>query len=136
MNEWIKDYRRVVPRDLFNESKLLKCLGFMVLYTNANVFSDYGLEFNHKDDEDFKFFFTPKIKMNESDGSIICTNLEWRSDNYSEIVFFTPMASEYTKDDPFPFYAIFDDFEYVEVFEGKGKPEPTQEFLEKLEGVE
>lgn len=51
-------YQRILPRDLFNESKLLKCLGFLVLEyenkmfpNNVHIYYD-GTPFNIQQDYD------------------------------------------------------------------------------------
>lgn len=44
-----QDYPRVLPRDLFNESKLIKCIGRLVLLLHDG-FSLNGLRFDHDGD--------------------------------------------------------------------------------------
>jgi|WetSurMetagenome_2_1015567.scaffolds.fasta_scaffold420015_2 hypothetical protein len=61
-------YRRVVPRDLFNESKLLKCLGQLSVNILDGKLLAYGTE-DQLEDEDEGF----KIDNNE-DGDISCSN--------------------------------------------------------------
>lgn len=65
-------YTRVIPRDLFNEANLLKCLGKLVIALEDN----YRLEDAHLEDahlEDFGQAFS--IDQNPEDGSIFVENL-------------------------------------------------------------
>lgn len=74
-------YLRVIPRDLFNEATLLKCLGQLTLcihdercqHRNVGLVR-FNLEVVHR---------APKsgfrIAQNSSDGSIYCSNLMIRS---------------------------------------------------------
>lgn len=41
LDDTLQPYRRVIPRDLFNESKLLKCMGRVVLLHHEGI--DKGL---------------------------------------------------------------------------------------------
>jgi len=50
------NYNRVIPRDLFNESKLLKCIGKLTLLIHDNL-APFGLKFEH-DEEPFKIGLT------------------------------------------------------------------------------
>ena len=65
-------YLRVIPRDLFNEAKLLKCLGklSLLIHDGANV--PKGLLLDHLTEENEGF----EICQNESDGSLYVSNLE------------------------------------------------------------
>jgi hypothetical protein len=64
-------YRRVIPRDLFNEAKLLKCLGRLALHVLDNVnMSKNFLECSLDDEENMGFV----VVQNPSDGSIDCSN--------------------------------------------------------------
>jgi hypothetical protein len=58
-------YRRVIPRDLFNEANLLKCLGQLALATD--IWLDVKLDHNGLDRFD--------IHQDPSDGSIFVNNL-------------------------------------------------------------
>lgn len=58
-------YTRVIPRDLFNEASLLKCLGKLYLVTEnlaAVQFVHVGNAFN--------------IEQDQSDGSLYCFNIK------------------------------------------------------------
>jgi hypothetical protein len=62
-------YKRVIPRDLFNEASLLKCLGHLALQINDDHTPE-GLELLHRYPESGF-----PIEMDESDGSIFCSEL-------------------------------------------------------------
>lgn len=63
-------YLRVIPRDLFNESKLLKCLGKLALSIHEGCIPDLTLEHCTEESEGFV------IDQNPSDGTLFCANLE------------------------------------------------------------
>lgn len=62
-------YQRVLPRDLFNESKLLKCIGQLVLLIHDGNCPN-GLAFTHHDEDDEPFI----IRLME-DGHLTITNI-------------------------------------------------------------
>ena len=64
------NYHRVIPRDLFNESMLLKCLGSLSLAILDGAEGTSRLSFKHNDEK--RGFI---IGMDHSDGSIRCGNL-------------------------------------------------------------
>lgn len=62
-------YQRVIPRDLFNEAKLLKCLGQLALM--AHDYPALGLKMQHfAEDEGFR------IEQNPDSGALYCSNME------------------------------------------------------------
>jgi hypothetical protein len=62
-------YLRVVPRDLFNESKLLKCLGQLALLVHQG--QDNGrLQIRHR-----RARAGFLIDQDESSGDLVCSNL-------------------------------------------------------------
>ncbi len=75
-------YYRVIPRDLFNEAKLLKCLGRLVILASnqANPLEDSALSsgeppsdfmlVEHHDGEAFQ------IEQNQGTGNLYCANVE------------------------------------------------------------
>jgi hypothetical protein len=73
------DYMRVLPRDLFNEAKLLKCLGQLCLLIEDNRLR--RLKADHIE-EDSGF----RILQEESDGSIYCDNLQFISEWHGDTV--------------------------------------------------
>jgi hypothetical protein len=87
-------YRRVAPRDLFNESKLLKCLGKISVSILDGVFYEYGLT-DELYDESEGF----NIEQTE-DGDIYCTNYKVFDAQGSEIEFVSLLNSR----QPWPLY--------------------------------
>lgn len=97
-------YRRVIPRDLFNEAKLLKCLGKITLLIHDKMIQ--GLNAYHENQrEGFKIF------QNPSDGSIQVVNLNFFDNNGTPVFFLTPLndrgpwplVMEYKGETYFPF---------------------------------
>lgn len=110
-------YVRVLPRDLFNEAKLLKCLGFLALHIHDDALPALRLEF---DDEAFC------IDLSES-GELYCANVKFWIGSDS-ISFYTP----YNDKSPFPLQFCFDD-EIGAVFNDDGSY--TDEFKSILGGT-
>jgi len=109
------NYIRVIPRDLFNESKLLKCLGMLYI---ASERAGWLLTVE-KDDEGSYDGFT--ILQDEDSGAISCESVVVRL--RGELVHcFTPLNSRR----PHPLYATWRDNE-AEVFTESG--ELSAEFL-------
>ena len=65
-------YNRTVPRDLFNESKLLKCLGRLVLLKDEPP-RGLPIEVNDNDVDDAGFL----IHQNANTGGLFCSNLRF-----------------------------------------------------------
>lgn len=65
-------YMRVIPRDLFNEAKLLKCLGQLALIIHDGVGVPRGLALTHDDAEAAGF----QIEQDQGTGALYCVNLE------------------------------------------------------------
>lgn len=64
-------YFRIIPRDLFNESKLLKCLGQLSLIIHDGVGVPAALTLNHTAEEEGFY-----INQDQSSGALYCANLE------------------------------------------------------------
>jgi hypothetical protein len=62
-------YYRVIPRDLFNEAKLLKCLGQLSLI--AHDYPGKGIKMELSGEEEGF-----RIEQDESSGALYCSNLE------------------------------------------------------------
>ncbi len=65
-------YQRVLPRDLFNEAKLLKCLGQLALLIHDNKCGKLCMELDDSEREGFK------IGQALGDGTLYCENIECR----------------------------------------------------------
>lgn len=61
-------YKRVLPRDLFNEANLLKCYGRLVLLIEEKMID--WIQYHHDGDSFY-------IKQNPSDGSLSIANIEF-----------------------------------------------------------
>jgi len=77
----MKNYRRVIPRDLFNEAKLLRGLGKISLMIHDNTLT--GLNVNHENE---RTGFV--INQEDSDGSINVVNLQFFDNNGTPVYFF------------------------------------------------
>jgi hypothetical protein len=96
-------YRRVIPRDLFNEAKLLKCIGKMsVLIHDERI---PNLNITHENES--KGF----IIAQDHDGSIYVDNVFFFDNNGTPVYFHTPLNSKenwplimlYKEEEYFPF---------------------------------
>jgi hypothetical protein len=113
-------YTRVIPRDLFNESKLLKCLGRLALLIHDG--KDGGrLRLAHRrPDRGFL------IDQDESDGGLYCRNLQLRLRGGLPI----RLTSSYNAKGPYPLCFNYADRVYGSVFNDDGSFSP--EFTELL----
>jgi len=105
-----KSYYRVIPRDLFNEANLLKCLGLLWILLEGRT----DANFEENDGEPFD------VQQNEDDGTLTVVNLPFviRGNLWT---LERPLNSRET----WPLYASRDD-ERVAVFTDGG--ELTKEF--------
>jgi hypothetical protein len=111
---YLHSYQRVVPRDLFNEAKLLKCLG--LLYIAAERRSDLTVDNDRMDDgEGFD------IQQDRSTGGISVTNVTVTFRGRT-IYCYTGLNSRAT----YPLVATFGDEEAFVFDEGGGL---SDEFL-------
>ena len=107
-------YERVIPRDLFNESKLLKCMGRLVLLVHDGAVP--GLDLWH-DGGPFN------IVQDENDGSISVSNV-----HLSGMRLHTPVNCR----EPWPLVLVTDDWEEIAVFEDDGQL--TEAFTQHIKG--
>lgn len=115
----LENYQRVIPRDLFNESMLLKSLGRLSLLIHDNQ-----LPSRLSIDTDGGPF---KIVQDES-GQLTVENITLMYGN-EMLDFHTPLNSRVN----YPLYVEYE-YEEVEVFDDKGGI--TKEFLEFLEELD
>lgn len=79
-----QNYKRVLPRDAFNEAKLLKCVGKLTLMIEDGELSAWHY---HYDGDAFN------IVQDQSDGSISVGNIKfWR--NKKQVHIFTALNSK------------------------------------------
>ncbi len=67
----VMSYLRVIPRDLFNEAKLLKCMGQLALLIHDGVGVSKELSLEH-DNPEGGF----QIEQDDSTGDLYCANIE------------------------------------------------------------
>lgn len=108
-------YQRVIPRDLFNESKLLKCLGQLSLLIHDGFIPQ--LTVNHVGN---KF----RIYQRESDGGLYITNVRFL---VKEVAL--ELYTSYNSHEPYPLLCMAGD-EEIEVFYESGTL--TTEFAEYI----
>jgi hypothetical protein len=111
----MSDYYRVIPRDFFNESKLLKCFGLLALKHLDGM--AHGLEIEH-DGSPFEI-------QQDDDGNLFINNVKTEI-NGDHVVFYT----RYNRKDTYPFYCVDKDGTEIEVFTEQG--EFTEDFSYKL----
>lgn len=76
-------YQRVLPRDLFNEAKLLKCLGRLALMIENGAFYPLMVRFRHGPDEDdpdaYEDSYVPGFDIRQwpDDGGLYVHNLDF-----------------------------------------------------------
>lgn len=109
------NYARVIPRDLFNESKLLKCIGRLILLIHDNHAIN-GMTFSH-DGSPFDIALS-------NDGFLYIRNIEF-------MVGETPiyLQTQYNAKSNFPLYLQVDNYD-IPVFDEQG--EYTDEFKEAV----
>lgn len=101
------NYYRVIPRDLFNESKLLKCMGRLILKIHDNDNLPAPMTFEH-DGSPFK------IAQQEC-GSLTITNLKIFI-NYKRYIF----HSTYNSKSNYNLHVVDDDLGEPPVFDDNG----------------
>jgi hypothetical protein len=104
-------YLRVIPRDLFNESKLLKCLGQLALIIHDGVGVPRGLSLDHNTDEQEGF----EIEQDENTGALYCSNLELTY--WGRLI---GLRCPYNCKDAYPLQYILDDDNDGRVFSESG----------------
>ncbi len=114
------DYQRVLPRDLFNEAKLLKCLGRLVLLIHDRKIPFVGKVIH--DGEPFK------IGLSEC-GSLIVTNVQILVNNQA-----FAFKTTYNAKSNYPFYLETNDYSEILVFDESG--EFSEEFIEFVKTIE
>ncbi len=93
-------YTRVIPRDLFNEAKLLKCLGQLALLIHDN--NRFGVALEHDEEPDRGFV----IEQDRSSGALLCSNLSCYCNGR-----LIGLRSPYNSKEPYPLTFILEDNE-------------------------
>jgi hypothetical protein len=104
-------YSRVIPRDLFNESKLLKCYGRLSLLIHEGRIAGLPLTLEH-DAEPFPGF---QVEMDGLRGHFYCSNLKLLL-NGSPLRVGTVINSR----EEYPMVCVTEDESEVEVFNAYG----------------
>ena len=113
INESRTEYTRVIPRDLFNEAKLLKCIGRLCLLIHDN---NVPVEMKaHNDGEPFN------IEM-LSEGSLTISNVDISIKGNTYV-----FKTTYNSKSNYPLYVVNEYDEYP-VFDDNGQFDP--EFIE------
>lgn len=99
-------YHRAVPRDLFNEANLLKCIGQLVLLVEDGKLP--WLSYHHDGD-------AFNVEQNESNGALYVANVQFFASNKT-LCFERPLNSR----EPWPLL-LETETESFEVFDGTGK---------------
>jgi hypothetical protein len=110
-------YQRVIPRDLFNEASLLKCVGRLSLLIH-NRSAPPNLRLEH-----FGTSAGFQIYQDPDDGSIAISNISLFRNNKGGFDLWRPLNSR----DPWPLYVDYKDNE-ARVFDHEGNLSP--EFIE------
>ena len=113
-----RNYTRVIPRDFFNEAKLLKCMGILALAVldgqipqNIDITIDEnGDPFNILLDDTWSLLYVSNYDV-EINGEIYM------------------VGTRYNSKGNFPFYVLADD-EEIEILDNNGKF--SREFIEKF----
>jgi hypothetical protein len=112
MSKPLNSYHRIIPRDFFNEAKLLKCLGqfeLCVMEKQCNGLN-FTIEFDNK---------AFVIVQNELDASLSCQNYRVFL-GHEEV----ELCAPYNSKNAYPLIARYRDAEYY-VFDSKGKFMPN-----------
>lgn len=115
-------YYRVIPRDLFNESKLLKCLGQLSLVIHDMVKVPRGLSLELFAEEDGF-----RIEQDQDSGALFCANLECAC--AGKLV---TLSCPYNSKDAYPLRYALDDDNEGRVFDDNGAP--SDDFRSAMEG--
>jgi len=101
-------YRRVMPRDLFNESKLLKCLGQLALLIHRGQLPQ--LEMTH-----LKPLAGFVIHQCPGSGDLYCVNMQYRLGGA-----WVEFRSGCNSQEPYPLLLVLPDESELEVFNPDG----------------
>lgn len=114
INESKDNYNRVIPRDLFNEAKLLKCVGRLCLMIHNNQ-TPVDMNFEH-DGAEFEIIMLPGGSLCISNVLISIKGLE------------KTFATSYNSKSNYPFFIIDDEEGEIYIFNENG--DFTQDFID------
>jgi hypothetical protein len=117
----ITDYTRVIPRDFFNEAKLLKGMGLLALkILDCQLPEKIGIDITNEEGEPFD------IQLTE-DGLLFVANYRVTVNNVDVFV-----GSRYNSKSNFSLVAVVDYCEYL-IFEEDGKF--SEEFITQFQNL-
>lgn len=111
-------YERVIPRDFFNEAKLLKCLGLLSVKILDNMLPE-GIKIEISESE--RAF---DIQQDEGDGGLYVNNYPVKINGCAVL-----LKTIYNSKDNYPLLCTYNDYEEVLVFDEKG--EFSDDFIKK-----
>ena len=122
-----QNYKRVVPRDLFNEAKLLKCVGrlSLIIHDGDNPFG-LKVEMEPSEEGDYDGFQIKQLQ----DGNIYISNLKVLNPALNEVL----ISSSYNSKDNYSLFFGEDATERV-LDEDGNLTEEFEQYLRDLEGV-
>ncbi len=97
----MSNYYRVLPRDLFNEANLLKCMGKITCMVHDEQIQGLTME-HHSTLDGFK------VIQNISDGSITLDSVSFHDEEGEPVYFYTSMNSR----DAYPLVMQYKECEY------------------------
>lgn len=117
---WNTDYQRVIPRDLFNEAVLLKCLGKVALWIHEGVLPLLTVEHTPVGDGD-QYTQGFDIRLTEC-GYLFAGSLRFYLCGRKEVLF----VSTYNSREPWPLFWCWSyDEDMLPVFAYDGEPDPA-----------
>lgn len=122
INIYIMSYQRVLPKDLFNEAKLLKCLGKLVLLIEDQMIEGISYSFSRQQ-EGFV------VDQDPTNGEIFAQNVRFFIED-NESVWEFEVQTPFNSRENWPLTATFNQEKIVNVFTDKG--EIADEFLRAL----
>lgn len=108
------EYTRVIPRDLFNEAKLLKCIGHLCLLIHDGKALN-SMEFQHDDE--------PFIIGLFDEGQLGISNIKFSIGDT-----FLDLRTQYNSKNNYPLLCVTDNYEEHIVFDDNGVY--TSDFIE------
>lgn len=100
----MKSHYRVIPRDLFNDSKLLKCMARVALLAHDGRIGSWSLSYDPYEEEGGPF----RIEQNPHTGVLFVANLYFRNSRGGEEIH---LHSPYNDRGPWPLCFETDDGE-------------------------
>ena len=114
-------YHRVIPRDLFNESKLLKCLGQLALHRHDYYSIQQLIRLEYDPRQGFK------IAQNPDDGNLYCANMICRRKRDLKEI---KLSTIYNDKSPYPLVYEVDNEYFGHIFKDDGTF--TDEFMDLI----